>query len=90
MKQRNQLEIRDAYDSEREIIREVTRAAYEEYAIVMPTPFGEVYWQHLGATLEENGPAERIVAVDTTGIVGSVLLSQSMHCARGAFVGGVA
>ncbi len=74
MKQRKQLEIRDAYDSEQEIIREVTRAAYEEYATVMPTPFWEVYWQHLGATLEEKGSVERIVAVDTTGIVGSVLL----------------
>ena len=74
MKQRKHIEIRDAYESEREIIREVTRAAYEEYATVMPTPFWEVYWHHLGVTLEEKGPVERIVAVDTTGIVGSVLL----------------
>ena len=63
MKQRKPLAIRDAYDSEREIIQEVTRAAYEEYATLMPTPFWGVYWQHLGATLEEKGPVERLVAV---------------------------
>ncbi len=74
MKQKKQLEIRDASDSEREVIQEVTRAAYEEYATIMPKPFWEIYWPHMRATLEEKGPVERIVAVDTTGIVGSVLL----------------
>lgn len=71
---RKQLEIRDADESEHAIIEEVTRAAYEEYATVMPKPFWEVYWQHVLATLKEKGPVERIVAVDTTDIVGSVLL----------------
>ncbi len=74
MKQRNHLEIRDAYDSEGEIIKEVTQAAYEEYAMLMPAAFWEVYWPHVRATLVEKGPRECIVAVNTTGIVGSVLL----------------
>ncbi len=74
MKQGKQLEIRDADESEYTLIEAATRAAYEEYATVMPAPFWEVYWQHALATLKEKGPVERLVAVDTTGIVGSVLL----------------
>lgn len=74
MKQRNHLEIRDAVESEYALIKEVTQVAYEEYATVMPKPFWEVYWLHVLATLEEKGHVERIVAVDISGIVGSVLL----------------
>ena len=74
MKQGKQLEVRDADASEYTLIEEVTQAAYEEYATVMPKPFWEIYWSHVMATLEEKGPVERIVATDTTSIVGSVLL----------------
>ncbi len=56
------------------MIEEVTQTAYEQYATVMPEPFWEIYWQHMLTTLKEKGLVERIVAEDTTGIVGSVLL----------------
>ena len=74
MKQGKQLEIRDAHESEHAIIEEVTQAAYQEYAEVLPKLFWEVYWRHVLATLKEKGPVERLVAVDISGIVGSVLL----------------
>ena len=74
MKQGKQLEVRDADASEDTLIEEVTQAAYEEYATIMPEPFWEVYWLHVLATLKEKGPVERLVAVDISGIVGSVLL----------------
>lgn len=70
----NNLLIRDAYDSERDAIRDVTLAAYEEYAEVMPPPIWAGYRQLLLATLNEAGPVERIVAVLDNVIAGSVLL----------------
>src|SRR5713226_8487429 len=70
----NNLSIRDAYDSEHDAIRDVTLAAYEEYAEVMPSPIWAGYRQLLLATLDEEGPVERIVAVLDNVIVGSVLL----------------
>ncbi len=74
MKQGKQFEVRDADASEYTLIEEVTQAAYEEYATVMPEPLWEVYWLHVLATLKEKGQVERLVAMDISGIVGSVLL----------------
>jgi len=74
MKPNNQLEIRDAEKSEYALIERVTEVAYAEYAKRMPQSFWEVYWPHVLATLRETGPVQRLVAVDMTGIVGSVLL----------------
>jgi ribosomal protein S18 acetylase RimI-like enzyme len=68
------LHIRYARDDEREAIRDVTLAAYEEYATVMPEPFWEAYRRQLLVTLDEEGPAERIVAEHDGMIVGSILL----------------
>jgi len=59
--------IRDARDGEHEVIRDVTLAAYEEYAAILPPPFWEGYRRHLLATLDQEGPAERIVAERRTG-----------------------
>ncbi len=56
MKKRTSLHIRDARDDEREMIRDVTLAAYEEYAAVMPQPFWEEYRRQLLVTLDEEGP----------------------------------
>ena len=74
MKKRKSLHIRDARDDEREVIRDVTLAAYEEYAAVMPEPFWEEYRRQLLVTLDEEGPVERIVAEREGMVVGSVLL----------------
>ena len=74
MEKRKSFHIRDARDEEREAMRDVTLAAYEEYAAVMPKPFWEGYQRHLLATLDEEGLVERIVAERKGTIIGSVLL----------------
>ncbi len=74
MKKRKSFHIRDARDDEREAIRDVTLAAYEEYAAVMPRPFWEAYRRQLLVTLDEQGSVERIVAERKGTVIGSVLL----------------
>ena len=69
----NNAQIRDARDSDREIIKAVTLSAYEQYAHVM----GEnwiFYRENILATLSDVKPAEQIVAETERGIVGTVLL----------------
>ena len=66
--------IRDARDADRDQIREITLAAYEEYAAAVPAPFWSAYRANLLTTLESNGPQDRIVAEQDGIIVGSVLL----------------
>src|SRR5436305_8861766 len=65
--------IRNAQAGEREALRTVTLAAYEQYAAVM----GNTLWQHyrrvLLSTLDRPGPAQPIVAARDGSIVGSVL-----------------
>ncbi len=68
------LSIRDARDDERHAIRDVTLAAYAEYAALMPKPFWEGYRRQLLVTLDAEGPVERIVAERAGTLVGSVLL----------------
>ncbi|HSH81744.1 MAG TPA: GNAT family N-acetyltransferase [Herpetosiphonaceae bacterium] len=73
MSRHHDFRIRDARPEDGDKIRAVTLAAYEQYADVMP------HWQmyrrqHLLATLEEQGPEERIVAERNGEIIGSVLL----------------
>ena len=74
MEKRKSFHIRDARDDEREAMRDVTLAAYEEYAAVMPKPFWDGYQRQLLVTLDEEGPVERIVAERKGTIIGSVLL----------------
>ena len=74
MEKRKSFHIRDARDDEREAIRDVTLAAYEEYAAVLPKPFWDGYKRQLLVTLDEEGPVERIVAERDGTIIGSVLL----------------
>jgi GNAT superfamily N-acetyltransferase len=66
--------IRDVRDDERDAVRDVTLAAYEEYATLMPGPVWAGYRRQLIATLDAHGPAERIVAERSGATVGSVLL----------------
>lgn len=74
MKKKADLYIRDAQDSERSAIQDVTLAAYEEYATTTSAPFWEAYRRQLLATLDAEGPVERIIAEQNGMIVGSVLL----------------
>ncbi len=68
------IHIRSARDTERDAVRDVTLAAYEEYAAVLPEPVWTRYRSHLLATLDAEGPADRIAAEQEGVIVGSVLL----------------
>lgn len=74
MDQLHNLTIRDARADEREAIWQVTRAAYEEYAIAVSPQFWETYSQNIRATLSKEEPVERIVAELSGVLVGSVLL----------------
>jgi hypothetical protein len=66
--------IRDASDSDRQAMLDVTLAAYAEYAAVMPPFAWDGYRQSIIATLNEDEQAERIVAEQDGAVVGCVLL----------------
>ena len=65
--------IRDARPSDRQAIRDVTLAAYQEYAAHMPG-FWDGYRRNIIATLDDIGSAEQLVADEDGAIVGTVLL----------------
>jgi GNAT superfamily N-acetyltransferase len=68
------LHIRSARDSDRAAVRDLTLAAYEQYAAVLPEALWNGYRRNLLATLDADGPADRIVAEHEGAIVGSVFL----------------
>jgi GNAT superfamily N-acetyltransferase len=70
----NHLSLRNAWDNERRIIRDLTIAAYAQYQAVMPPGFWTSYQHNLLATLDGEGNVERIVAEQHGALVGSVLL----------------
>ena len=65
--------IRDARAGDRDAIREVTLAAYGEYATQMPALW-QRYRANILATLADIAPAEQIVVEQAGGVVGAVLL----------------
>jgi GNAT superfamily N-acetyltransferase len=69
----DELEIRSARPSDREAIREVTLAAYQQYAAVMPSHWPE-YRQNILATLADVEAERQIVAEQKGAIVGAVLI----------------
>lgn len=69
----NNLQIRDARNTDRDTIRSVTLSAYEQYAPLMNGVW-EFYRANMLATLADVKPAEQIVAETENGIVGTVLL----------------
>jgi GNAT superfamily N-acetyltransferase len=69
----NDLQIRDARDTDRDAIQSVTLSAYEQYAALMVGVW-EFYRANILATLADVSPAEQIVAWTDDGIVGTVLL----------------
>ena len=76
--------IRDMRADESDAVRHVTLAAYGEYAAIMPEPLWLGYRRQLLATLESQGPVERIVAERGGSLVGSVLLFPPATEAYGA------
>lgn len=70
----NGMHIRDARDDERMTIRDLTLAAYAEYARVMTPSAWKGLEQAVWATLSSDEPVERIVAEQNGTLVGSVWL----------------
>jgi predicted N-acetyltransferase YhbS len=67
------LRVRAARPEDREAIRDVTLAAYQEYAAAMPG-FWEGYRRNIVASVTDVGSAEQLVAERAGAIVGTVLL----------------
>ena len=67
------LVVREAGPADRDAIRDVTLAAYQEYATRMPTLWDD-YRQSIVGTLAAVGPAAQLVAERDGVIVGTVLL----------------
>jgi GNAT superfamily N-acetyltransferase len=80
--------IRDARPSDRDAIRQVTLAAYREYATRIPAHW-EAYRENILATLADVTSAEQIVAEHDGTILGTVLLypaGTTMSASDGASV----
>lgn len=65
--------IRDARPGDRDAIRQVTLAAYQEYAAQIPAHWA-AYKQNIVATLADPKPAQQIVVEQRSTILGTVLL----------------
>lgn len=74
--------IRDARESERDAIRDITEKAYVEYVEAMTESLRVEYCRRLLTTLETQGLVDRIVAEYGGNIVGSVLLYPSASSAN--------
>jgi len=70
----SELLIRDARSSDADAIREVTLAAYHEYANQMSEIFWDAYRWNILATLAEVEGVEQLVAEDGGTVVGTTLL----------------
>jgi GNAT superfamily N-acetyltransferase len=84
----NNAQIRDARDSDREIIQAVTLSAYEQYAHIMGENW-KFYRENILATLSDVKPAEQIVAEADQRVVGTVLLypvGTQVHGPDGALI----
>ena len=68
------LRVRDASPADRGAIRDVTLAAYAEYAAQMPRHWEGYYRANILTTLTDPAPAEQIVAEQDGALVGAVLL----------------
>lgn len=68
------MHVRDAREDERDIVRALTRRAYDEYARHMAPAAWEGLRDAVTAALESDAPAEHIVALRGGRVVGSVFL----------------
>ncbi len=66
--------LREAKPADRDAILEVTLAAYQQYAAVMPPVHWQLYRQDIVATLADVTPALQIVAEQNGAVVGAALL----------------
>ena len=82
------ISIREAREGDRAAAQEVTLAAYEEYAKIMPPPFWEGYKNNIMEAIDEVGSAQHVVAEYAGKIVGSVLLYPPAASAYGASADG--
>ena len=65
--------IRDAEEGDRDVIRDATLSAFQEYAARIPAHW-EGYRERILATLSNVKPAEQIVAEQNGAVVGTILL----------------
>jgi predicted N-acetyltransferase YhbS len=79
----NQFHIRDARPEERAAIRELTQAAYAEFAAIMAPSAWAGLWQAVDAGLDAEGDVERIVAERDGALIGSVMLYSPAASAYG-------
>jgi GNAT superfamily N-acetyltransferase len=73
-KRMSDLQIRDAHDTDRDAIRDVTLAAFHEYEAILPPAHWGDYRRDILDALVNVWPAQQIVAEQDGAIVGSVLL----------------
>jgi predicted N-acetyltransferase YhbS len=73
-KKKNKLKVREARSEDRHAAREITLAAFQQYAAVMPPPRWTGYRENILATLTDVAPAQQIVAEKEGVILGSILL----------------
>jgi predicted N-acetyltransferase YhbS len=66
--------LRSATELDHEAIKDVTLAAYQEYAAMLHPMHWQLYRQSIVATLADVRPAEQIVAEQAGSVVGTVLL----------------
>ncbi|MGG4046545.1 GNAT family N-acetyltransferase [Paenibacillus favisporus] len=79
----DELILRDAKDSERELIAEVMLESYQQYAFDMPQERWEQYRDSIRNSVYGNAPYARIVAEIDGRIVGSVQMFLSSEAAYG-------
>jgi len=75
--------VREARDEDRDAIREVTLAAYAEYAALLPQAW-ESYRANIVTTLGRPGPARQFVAELAGKLVGAVMLYPASTAPRRA------
>jgi GNAT superfamily N-acetyltransferase len=80
--------IRDARDDERAAVRELTLAAYAEYATIMTESSWVALREVLHAALDEDAAAQLIVAERDGALVGSVMLYPPAANAYGELLAG--
>ncbi|EFM11282.1 GCN5-related N-acetyltransferase [Paenibacillus curdlanolyticus YK9] len=83
MSQPNGIIVRDAASSESDIVRQVMLGAYEQYAPFIPESMWEPYRAAISASVEGDGPSDRLVALWDGEIVGAAQVFDGSESAYG-------
>ncbi|MWC27031.1 GNAT family N-acetyltransferase [Paenibacillus sp. MMS18-CY102] len=83
MSQNNRIIVRDAAVGERDIVRQVMLGAYEQYELSIPASLWEPYRAAISASVEGDGPTDRLVAVWDGEIVGTAQVFDGSESAYG-------